>query len=326
MSASEPPSGSPDTQSLITVRDRQTAFNLSRQAWPSSDQRFGPNTSGIACAVVVLRHLLCHFPSQARNTFLEGVGQHAIVENVLLTAALSLDRDVAAELCHGLQSSLPVDQLSFERLMGSMIMKATIWESLYFRFFLDSYERASKEEPWRVLPVSAMPTTEENFLTWDGVLKGTLEEYLGLFRGPLIHDSTGKNLLMFTNAPLVLRLVFANKSDTFRFRRDMFRFTLHIATPGPCAPEAFQYSCAAVVRLRSAEDNNDTVRLYNSDGSHFHSGVGRFPWSNEWKVEDGAKYMLFFVRFDAFPQDPAPLESFVRADKSAFTQPFVSQA
>jgi hypothetical protein len=222
-------------------------------------------------------------------------------------AALSLDQGVAAKLCHGLRSSLPVDHLSFERLMSSETMKATVWESLYFRFFLDSYKRASKEEPWRALPRSAMPVTEENFLTWDGVQKETLEEYLGLFRRPLIHNTTGKNLLMFTNAPLVLRLVFANESETLRFRRDMFRFTLHIATQGPYPPETFQYSCIAAVRVRTTPNDSDTLRLYNSDGSPFRPEGGLLPWSDAWSVEDGGKYVLFFIRFDAFPEDPAPL-------------------
>ncbi|KAK3290394.1 uncharacterized protein B0H64DRAFT_452316 [Chaetomium fimeti] len=314
MSAPDNPGASPNADDrakaarLVTaINYRAKALELSLAAWPVFEQSAGTNTSGLACALVVMRHLLCHFPSPARDAYLAEVGAEAVAENMLLTAAISTDREVASELCQRLQDSLHPDELSFERLMDAEIMQATAWKTRYFCFFGDSYERDSKQEPWRPLPDSAMPVTEKDFLTWDGVQKKTIGEYINIFSTSLVYHETGRELVKFTNAPLVLRIVLANKNPTLDLYRDLFRFTLWLVSRGHAPRRSFSYSCAAAVRVRATPDGNDSLRLYNSDGSHFRPEGGTLPWSDTWRVEDGDRYVLFFIRFDAFPEDPAPL-------------------
>jgi hypothetical protein len=311
MSAPDKPGASPaadnDARLLAAIDYRTKALELSLAAWPVFEQSTGTNTSGLACAVVIMRHLLCHFPSHAREEYLAKLGAEAVAKNTLLTAALSTDRAVASELCQRLQDSLDPDKLSFERLMDSEAMQTTAWKTRYFCFFGDSYQRDSKQEPWRPLPDSDMPVTEKDFLIWDGVQETTIGKYLSIFSTTLIHQVTGYQMVKFTNAPLVLRIVFTNESPTLAFYRDLFQFTLRLATRGVAPPRAYSYSCAAAVRVRTTPDGNDTLRLYNSDGSPFRPEGGLLPWSDAWRVEDEDKYVLFFIRSDAFPEDPAPL-------------------
>jgi len=112
---------------VAAINYRAKALELSLAAWPVFDPPTGPNTSGLACTVVVLRHLLCHFPSDFREAYLAELGAEAVAENALLTAALSTNRADASELCRHLQESLDSDELSLEPLMDSEAMQATTW-------------------------------------------------------------------------------------------------------------------------------------------------------------------------------------------------------
>lgn len=121
---------------------------------------------------------------------------------------------------------------------------------------------------------------EKDFLAWDGVKKNTLEEYLNRCSTSLVHSITGYEMVKFTNVPLVLRIIFTNKSPTLTFYRDLFRFRLQLATPGGATPCTYSYSCAAAVRVRATLGGNDTLRLYNSDGSPLRPEGGLLPWPN----------------------------------------------
>lgn len=103
-------------------------------AWPVFEQPTSTNTSGLAYTVVVIRHLLYHFPSHARKAYLTEVGAEAVAENMLLVAALST-RAVDSELRQRLQESLDPNELSFDRLMDSEAIQATAWKSRYFCLF-----------------------------------------------------------------------------------------------------------------------------------------------------------------------------------------------
>jgi hypothetical protein len=267
-----------------TVANHQDGqLDLSLANWPNAgSDRAG---SGIACAVIVLRYLLSHFPDKDRKRFMDA---QTVDRSPLLSAALldALDPQTATELRAQLQGRDGPERLTFESLISSKSMYDSVWTNNYFRLFKKTAVfRLSAKSPWRHLPANFQHISEDQLLAWNGVKCGNLSSVLSSYADLITHLETGSQMIRFGNAPLVLRLQFCNKSPTLRFYRDLFQFTMQIASALQEPPWAGVYRCVAVVKLRATPDSHDTFRLYSLDGSVVQSD-SRF-WSDKWRVHDG---------------------------------------
>ncbi|AEO67381.1 uncharacterized protein THITE_109854 [Thermothielavioides terrestris NRRL 8126] len=300
---------------FAAIRDCETALALAHAQWPEvgSDPESKARESGVACAVIVLRHVLANLVYTLREEFLDDVrGDCSDSHNVLsttcplLAAALALHADVAAGLCTRIQNSLSPHQLTFESLMTSDSMQAAAWSSDCFRFFNESFWRVTDLAPWRDVPGHIKLPTDQEFLTWDGSGPGSLSDHVSRFSHLIQHIETGYQLVRFVNAPPVLRLRFSTQDRNLSFYGDLFEFRLRLLRVAEDDPAEVTYRCVAVVRLRDAPDGQDSLRLYRVDGSVYQPR-NEAPWSHDFRVQDGGQYMLFFVRSDALPIDVKPL-------------------
>jgi hypothetical protein len=299
--------GDSQATNLAAIAEYPKALERSHAAWPDAgaDQRSRARGSGIACAVIVLRHLLSHFPYKSRRRFLSA--EETDGQSTLLTAALSLDPEEASRLCDQVESAHELDELTFQSLMSSDPMVRAVWRNDYFLFFNQAFCRESKDAPWHEIDPRVQLITQEEFLSWDGLEATNLGDCLGYFSQSIRDNQTGAELLRFGNAPMVIRLRFSNKKQGLGFYNDLFAFDLRIVNSSPDDPSVFPYRCIAVVRLREAEEGHDTLRLYSVTGDLFHPSQKGFPWSDEWRVHDGGEYMLFFVRTDIVSTEVPPL-------------------
>lgn len=294
---------------FTAIRGISKSLEASHSNWPDAgfDQESRARASGVACAVIVLRHLLSYFPMEDRKRFLD-LDPQAVAQSMLLSAAVTLEPDTSSQLCAELQRTLTPEQLTFHSLMTSDAINHAVWSNEYFRFFHPALYRESREQEWGPVPDHAMPIqSEDAFLRWNGVKgEGGLSGYLNFYSNVLKHSETGHQIFRPGSAPLVVRLMFCNMAKDVRFYRDLFHFTLNLV--GASERKAFSYRCLAVVKLRAGLEGHDTLRLYKPDASLFRPQDGRFPWSNEWSVEDtenrGDTYMLYFIRTDILPAAP----------------------
>jgi hypothetical protein len=296
---------SDEDSSLINIADHETALARSHASWPhvGSDQQSKTIKSGIACAVVLLRHILSHFRLNARLRFL--VGSDRVKEIPLIKAALFLKPEVCAAYCRQIEEGHSPEELTFERLMTSKQMEDMVWSNEYFRFFNHTLRRTSEQSRWFKLEVPA-PLSDKDYLRWSTNYRVKLSDHLNFWSNIIVDTVTGEQTVRFGNAPMILRLRLSAAKDGVEFHRDVFEVELGVMHASPDLPVRYTYRCIAVVKLRETPDGHDTMRLYRVDGEPMRTSQA-FPWSNEWCLHDGGEYMLFYVRTDMLPVDALPL-------------------
>ena len=304
------PQRAPDSDpqgDLAAIVDYRQAVQRAHAAWPDAGSSHTSRTerSGIACAIIVLRHLLSHFAHENRTAFLSGSRKAA--QSSLLEAALSLNSDGIWLLCDELASS-DAPNFSFESLMQSASMQDAVWSNDYFRFFNQAFCGSSAHDSWHPVPDRVRLTTQDEHLRWNGVASNNLADHLSFYSTVKEDARTGSRLARPVNAPMVVQVRFCNEKPGLTFYKDLFQFDLSVLGDAPSGVLVFRYRCIAVVKHRATPTGHDTLRLYHVDGELLaHPSRGKFPWSDDWRVHDGERYSLFFIRTDSVSCDVRPL-------------------
>jgi hypothetical protein len=174
--------------------------------WPDAETDQA-GWSGIACAIVVLRHLLSLFDPEARQHFVSGLRESATKNRLLEQALLRSDDDALLAFCAGIEADAGADSLGFMELMENEVMQETVWDTDEFGIFSDVSYHASSAAEWGPVPADFLqPPGSSGLIEWDrrGVytLADRIEEYFGTYD----HDETGAQLRRSANIPRVIRV------------------------------------------------------------------------------------------------------------------------
>jgi hypothetical protein len=162
----------------------QAFMDAVHESWPSS-QPDPAGRSGVACAIIVLRHLLSYFDPEDRQRFVDSLRLGRIP--VLEQAVLHSDKDSLDSFFGKMKANLGADDLRFDKLMENSVMHDEIWDKQDFRLFLEVTYRASPDGPWGCPPHDLVLAGHDGLLHWDG--------YLLEYQQPQIHgDHTDEGL------------------------------------------------------------------------------------------------------------------------------------
>jgi hypothetical protein len=123
----------------------QAFIDAVHESWPSS-QADPAGRSGVACAIVVLRHLLVFFGPEDRKRFVGSLhlGKIPVLEQALLHS----DKESLDAFFDKMKADLDADGLRFDSLMESRAMHEEVWETSDFSLFLEVAYRASPDGNW----------------------------------------------------------------------------------------------------------------------------------------------------------------------------------
>ena len=123
--------------------------NLAHSHWLDATKN-APARSGLACAIVVLRHLVSFFDPETRAEFWQTCKQPAGQHNLVLgMVGLVGDDTFMDSMCSMMEELVGFTGLCFSELMESEVMQQTVWGTDLFNMFLHVAHRGSKEQPWR---------------------------------------------------------------------------------------------------------------------------------------------------------------------------------
>ncbi|KAK3361841.1 hypothetical protein B0T24DRAFT_684075 [Lasiosphaeria ovina] len=249
--------------------------------------------SGAACAIIVLRHLLSLLDPEDRKEVMsaENLANSGVLSGALWFRPERSVAEVERRCSPG---------CSFEQLMEGKQMLDTIWADPRFALSLPLF-RDSDINLSRLLEIYLGARADRGLLRWDGK-EGSLSAWMGSrFAENYTPDSA--TLKTIPGRPWVVRMRLSNTSK-LRLYQDLARFKVPRYQVAEEAVEGNPqyikrgydyYSCVAVVKLRDRDTASDTLRLYSEKGTRL-AFKFTFPWSEEWLVEDGGEYMLYFAR------------------------------
>ncbi|KAK0714086.1 hypothetical protein B0T26DRAFT_804687 [Lasiosphaeria miniovina] len=192
---------------------------------------------------------------------------------------------------------------SFEQLMEGKHMLDTIWADPRFSMSLPLF-RDSGVDRSRLLEIYLGARADRGLLRWDGKEGGSLSAWMSSrFAENYTRDAA--TLKTIPGRPWIVRMRLSNTSK-LRLYQDLARFKVPRYQVAEDAVEkspqyvkrGYYYSCVAVVKLRDRDTAADTLRLYSKKCTRLIFDF-TFPWSEEWLVEDGGEYMLYFFRSSA---------------------------
>ncbi|KAK3987087.1 hypothetical protein QBC44DRAFT_310651 [Cladorrhinum sp. PSN332] len=300
-------------------------FNeLTWQNWvPMGTERH--KRSGVACMTIVLKHIMACLPPDGRSDLydiLDELQDHDPVSECLvpMLAGSNLpDKQwdtVFADLEAGGRG------LGFCDLVNSESMIDHCWKKPMFRtvrasalMFKNELGTWNEYEGEEAVEYDVLPGSNGVF-RWDGVhptsrggktLSDWINAYFGVFE--LTSDEEVAKACRAPSAPWVIRLRYSSKAEHLRFHHDLSYFEL--AIPDGPRPTRIAYRCIAAVKLREREEGNDTVRLYETDGIAYAPKSHQFPIDNDWSVEDGGEFFLFYYRTNVklVPNEPVPRDT-----------------
>ncbi len=252
--------------------------------WPETAQQ---GRSGIACALLVLRHLLSLMPAGHRQEFLRNLRPG---QNPVLDQALVHGDDALLEFCNA--ENARFGKLGFMELMENEVMQKTVWSTERFDLFSNVSYRPRTETRWDHVPGALpQPAGQTGLVQWDGSdrsLTNIVAAHFGVFT-----DAGGNQLLRVAGVPIFIRMRYRSKNPTRSFR-DLSRFEFR--HPNSRFKEVAVFRCVAAVRLRDSPEKSDSARLYMADGSPFFPNDAAFPLSEKWQLPQRGQYMLYFCQ------------------------------
>jgi hypothetical protein len=276
----------------------QAFMDAVHESWPSS-QHDPAGRSGVACAIIVLRHLLSYFDPEDRQRFVDSLRLGRIP--VLEQAVLHSDKDSLDSSFGKMKANLGADDLRFDKLMENSVMHDEIWDKQDFRLFLEVTYRASPDGPWGRPPHDLVLAGHDGLLHWDGYDR-TLAEHVSGYFGEIDLES-GARVSRMAACPRIIRMRYESKNKRLQFHHDLSRFEYRLTQGHAKGTNFVIYRCIAAVRLRDSPEGSDSVRLYHY-GLQFVPKTAQ-PMSTTWQLPDPGEYMLYFAVSDIpLPEEP----------------------
>ncbi|KAL0475847.1 hypothetical protein QR685DRAFT_513877 [Neurospora intermedia] len=288
--------------------------------WPRADE-IGPGNrhSGITCLIVVVRHILGLFPQSERNEilrFADDAEQHQDVpenERGTLRAILMEDNKAAIEKITAIFPQETDQPMSFEALILSRPYWRSLWNHPRFSLYDPCTYSRHLEGPYRTSRRSYNPINcgGQPHFTWDGAESQTLgeriDEYFGHFEFKDSKNRTVYQTRTLAN-PHVVSLRYSSTNPNRHFYNDLSHFELPVMDVHHTVAN-IRYNAVIGVRLRDEQQSFDSVQLYHRvrfPTKNTHEPLGP-PWSDDWQLEDGGEFMMFYVRSAPRPVLSSPL-------------------
>ncbi|KAK0718618.1 hypothetical protein B0T26DRAFT_752523 [Lasiosphaeria miniovina] len=190
---------------------------------------------------------------------------------------------------------------SFEQLMEGRQMLETIWADTRLALSWPLFRESDTNLP-RLLEIYLAARADRGLLRWDGWEAGSLSQWMGS-RFAENYSPDSATLRTVPGRPWFVRLRLSN-TRRLHFHQNLARFRVPrhqlVDEGGDGNPQYLGrgsgcYVCVAVVKLRGRDTSYDTLRLYSERGTRLTYNYA-FPRSDQWLVEDGGEYMLYYVR------------------------------
>ncbi|KAK1777028.1 hypothetical protein QBC45DRAFT_417634 [Copromyces sp. CBS 386.78] len=254
------------------------------QCWPEPQTT---QDSGLACLVVVVRHLLSCFPRLLRYDI-------ATSHERTLAGFLQDDPKLVFETLRGV-----FDQkkpMMFESLIEQSPMTGMLQAHPCFCLGYDC------EDPSQISPRSQTHSLQPGTgFEWDGT--GKLAEHVAQNAETLFLKETELNVIgWITNRkrPIMIRLKYTSKNPHMRFDSHLRSFSLRNKSS---LRDYSRYYAVAVIKLGRSDDDVDSLRLYDEYGNPLEHSRNldkiAAPWSDHWAIEDEGEYMIYYVRNDS---------------------------
>ncbi|KAK0732337.1 hypothetical protein B0T21DRAFT_412516 [Apiosordaria backusii] len=185
---------------------------------------------------------------------------------------------------------------SFQQLMESPIMNATLWNLKYrlTALFALSGPGASSAD------LVCCLLGQHGLLKWPGTDKEfeskRLVEYLtSNFVGAFDDPATGGHVLVDFASPHFICMSVKICQDRVDFYRKLWQFALQSVNK-----KVSCFHCIAAVKLRYNHDGVDKIRLFWPDGhTYYPEGAPTAPATDDWEVGEQGCYLLVYV--EVFP-------------------------
>ncbi|KAK3361741.1 hypothetical protein B0T24DRAFT_640012 [Lasiosphaeria ovina] len=282
--------------------DPAQIVRLNMANWPNagSDAAERIANSGLACAIVVFRHLLAFFPPDQRREILT-LDPAGMATNGLVAAILLPDRN---ESLACLQRYFAANT-KFEKIMENKTMAETIWSNELLCPFKPVFRKAG-ETAWVPMQNYLGVMGFMGMQIWDGKKRDSLSGFMACQIGQFSPNEQGTDPAVIPLCPLIMRVRYHSPDPGLDFIRDLSNFKIKkfsFKEGGGAVQSGYAYyNCVAVVKFRAGQDG-DTVRLYTVNGQPIVPKDGKFPWSGDWRMENGGEYMLYYVRSDIPPME-----------------------
>lgn len=125
------------------------------------------------------------------------------------------------------------------------------------------------------------------------------------------------------NFPCFFALKYVSTNKDRRHYHDLSHFFMRIGQPDSpvCCS---RYEAAVVVRLRDDQNGLDSLRLYGKWSTPLYELQEKLsaPWSNDWMIEQGGEFLIFYVRNDCPVEMPPSTPPEFRPYRSPESQEF----